>query len=153
MYEEIWKDIEGYKGLYQISNFGRVKSFYKFKILKSRPNGKGYLRVHLSNNFIVTDYYIHRLVAQAFILNPNNYHCINHIDGNKSNNHYKNLEWCSYSENNQHSYDIGLKKSGEEHYRSKLSNNDVKEMKNLSKLGWKSKDIAKKFNVIRGICR
>lgn len=91
--QEIWKDIKGFEGLYQISNLGRVKSLKNNKILKNMTNE--YYFVGLYKNKIKKYMKIHRLVAQAFIPNPNNYSCINHKDENKFNNNVNNLEWCS----------------------------------------------------------
>lgn len=89
--KEIWKDVKGYEGLYQISNLGNVKS--KRKILK--PVDGEYLKVGLSKNGIQKTITIHRLVAQAFIDNPNKSNFVNHIDENKHNNIADNLEWCT----------------------------------------------------------
>ena len=99
--EEIWKDIIGYDGRYQISNLGRVKSLCyhngtKSRILKLRENQSGYCIVNLDNpgdnkGKLKT---VHRLVAQAFIKNPYNYPQVNHKDENKTNNNVNNLEWC-----------------------------------------------------------
>lgn len=125
--QEIWKDIKGYEGLYQVSNLGRVKSlprkiynngiigknkFYisKEKILKERIDHKGYFRVALCKNNIQKDYSIHRLVLENFVENVDNKPCVNHIDGNKQNNNLENLEWCTYSENLNHAYKLNLKK-------------------------------------------
>lgn len=88
---EIWKDIEGYEGLYQVSNLGRVKS--KRKMLK--PIEGEYKKVGLSKNGIQQTYYVHRLVAKTFISNPDNYTHVNHKDENKHNNLINNLEWCT----------------------------------------------------------
>lgn len=102
---EIWKDIEGYEGLYQVSNQGRVKSLnrkvanamfsVKEHIVKEADNGRGYKFVSLWENNKEKKYYIHRLVALTFIPNPNGYKYINHKDEDKSNNHVYNLEWCT----------------------------------------------------------
>lgn len=93
---EIFKDIEGYEGLYQISNLGNVKSlkFGKERILKPGKNKYNYLQVVLTKQGKVKGYLVHRLVAMAFILNPNNFREINHRDEDKTNNRVENLEWC-----------------------------------------------------------
>ena len=108
MEKEIWKDIEGYKGLYQVSNLGRVKSLDKLKkvrnnglqpikekILRNRYNEKGYSIVCLCKNGEHKDCRVHRLVASAFIPNPNNLPQVNHKDENPKNNCVDNLEWCT----------------------------------------------------------
>lgn len=104
--EEIYKDIEGYEGLYQVSNLGNVKSLKnnktkKEKILKPAIRN-GYKKVDLRKNKTKKTYSIHRLVAQAFIENPNNYPCINHKDECKTNNVVSNIEWCSYKYNSNY---------------------------------------------------
>jgi len=109
--QEIWKDIEGYEGLYQISNLGNVKSLY-FEppiILKSSKDSRGYLYVVLSKNGKQKIGRIHRLVASAFICNPKNKPQVNHIDGVKSNNTVKNLEWVTNAENMKHASKNGLR--------------------------------------------
>lgn len=90
--EEIWKDIGGFEGLYQVSNLGRVKRVTTGRVLKGMASGKGYLLVGLSKNNIRSVKTIHRLVAQAFIPNPENKPEVNHIDENKTNNMVSNLE-------------------------------------------------------------
>lgn len=97
--EEIWKDIDGYEGLYQVSNVGRVRSLRRNIILKSKIERNGYERVRLSVNNIPKDYSVHRLVANAFIPNPNNYPIVNHKDENRTNNCVENLEWCTQEYN------------------------------------------------------
>lgn len=101
---EIWKKIEGFEN-YEISNFGRVKStnFGNTKVL-IQEKVKGYLRVTFSKNNVQKRFLVHRLVAKYFIKNNVNKICVNHIDGNKTNNNYFNLEWVTYSENEKHSY-------------------------------------------------
>ncbi len=108
---EIWKDIPGYEGLYQVSNLGRVKSMARVdargnhrneKILKNNDDGKGYRRVVLSKDAIKKYFFVHRLVALVFIPNPNNYPIINHKDENPENNNVSNLEWCDFSYNSRY---------------------------------------------------
>lgn len=98
---EEWRTIEGYEGLYEVSNFGRVKSlkFDKEKVLQQGKNTNGYLYVVLYKEGKVKNFLVHRLVASAFIDNPNNYPCINHKDENPSNNCVDNLEWCDQKYN------------------------------------------------------
>lgn len=113
--QEIWKDIKGYEGCYQISNTGKVKSLarmrlskggslapVKERILKLKTSKGGYLVVHLRNEDKQSHPSIHRLVAEAFIPNPDNKPTVNHIDGNKQNNNVENLEWSTHSEQMNH---------------------------------------------------
>ena len=102
--EEIWKDIKGYEGLYQVSNLGRIKSLTRKNVLKERIikggiQKNGYRFVLLYKDKKVRIFKVHRLVAEAFIPNPNEYKEINHIDENKQNNNAENLEWCTRSYN------------------------------------------------------
>ena len=99
---EIWKDIEGYEGLYKISNHGEVWSERKQGLLKKGKGTKGYYKVILTKNKKPKNFDIHRLVATHFIDNPFKKPCVNHLDENKTNNHYSNLEWCTYKENTNH---------------------------------------------------
>ena len=97
---EIWKNIEGYEGLYQVSNEGMIKSLgnnktRKEKILKPVENKDGYLYVKLCKNCEYKNYFIHRLVADAFIPNQDNLPEVNHKDEDKTNNRVENLEWCN----------------------------------------------------------
>lgn len=138
--EEIWKDIHGYDGYYQVSNYGKIKSLfrkvphksnglqtYKVKILRPHKTSNGYYMIDLyDNRNNRKKYSIHRLVCLSFVNNPNiNYKYINHKDGNKLNNNYLNLEWCTSSQNNKHAYKIGLKVgyftgiTGAKHHKSK----------------------------------
>lgn len=131
---EIWKDIKGYEGSYMVSNYGRVKSLEKYiesynrtrtqyrpeKILKQYKSKWGYMRVYLTQNSIKKMYAVHRLVASAFIDNPNNKPCVNHIDNDRSNNHLDNLEWCTYKENNNWAKKQGRRVFTEE-WKQKIS--------------------------------
>lgn len=107
---EIWKDIDGYEGCYQVSNLGNVKSlkFGKERIMKTRKDKGGYLKVILSLFGKKTNYSVHRLVASTFIPNPDNLPCVNHKDECKTNNNVDNLEWCSYQYNNTYGNRIKL---------------------------------------------
>lgn len=133
MDKEIWKNIEGYEGLYQVSNLGRVKRLKKIfkkyngygifnhyldeKILK--PTKEQYYRVSLIKNNKRQTFLVHRLVAQAFIPNPNNYPCVNHKDENKLNNNVNNLEWCDVKYNMNY---------GTIHKKFKMNNHNSKKV-------------------------
>lgn len=113
---EIWRDIKDYEGLYQISNLGRVRSLDRFikqalqyRLLKGRvkpcnKNPNGYLKINLCKNGNSKTFLVHRLVAQAFLPNPNNLPEVNHKDENKENNYVDNLEWCTSRYNNGYSH-------------------------------------------------
>ena len=116
--EEIWKDIEGYEGIYQASNCGNVKSLPRkvsfgcneritpLLILSKKQKAEGYLCVILYKDKKDKTFYIHRLVAKLFCPNYFEGAQVNHKDGNKKNNNFENLEWVSRSENQKHAYDI-----------------------------------------------
>lgn len=103
MIEEIWKPVVGYEGLYEVSSYGRVKSLCKYdsrnrfrdgRIIRLFTDGLGYLRAQLYSNSKRKSFLVHRLVAQAFIPNPDNLPQVNHRDENPSNDNVDNLEWC-----------------------------------------------------------
>lgn len=107
---EIWKDIEGYEGHYQVSDQSRIRSLKVYKgggILKPVLSGNGYLKVHLSLKNNVTQLLVHRLSAIYFVPNPFTLPEVNHKDRVKINNLPANLEWCTKSYNNFHAYDTG----------------------------------------------
>lgn len=146
MSEEIWKGISGYEGLYEISNFGYVKSFCKKtggSIIKNILGQNGYYKVNLMKRGKRKQPYIHRLVAQAFIPNPENKPEVNHIDGNKLNNHVSNLEWCTSKENSLHCLSNSLQKvRGQHNGNSKLKRIDVVKIRLLRFKGMSCKRIA-----------
>ena len=135
---EVWKPIEGFEGLYQISNFGKVKSLdrkvinnrtfqlIKGKILKPCNNGNNYLYIGLCKNGKIKRIAIHKLVAQAFIPNPNNLPQVNHKDENKLNNCVENLEWCTPNYNaNYGNRNKKMKKMIIEKYAKKVVQYDI----------------------------
>lgn len=144
---EIWKNIHEFTE-YQVSNFGRVKSLEKNKVKKLTKNKKsGYQSFGIWMNKTMYSFYIHRAVAKAFIPNPLNLPEVNHKDGDKTNNHVSNLEWCTKKHNMQHAYKNELiNNSGIMHPRHKLTETQIYEIRNLSGK-MKQLDIAKKFNV------
>lgn len=121
METEIWKDVQGYEGLYQVSNFGRVKTIKTNIIRKFGDNGHGYMFLPLHKNNKSKNHYVHRLVATSFIDNLYRKTTVNHINGIKADNSVSNLEWATQSENSQHGFDNGLikQKSGYENPSSK----------------------------------
>lgn len=144
---EEWRDIKGYEGLYQVSNFGRVKTLTKIihsskrsdfvvkeKVLSTRPNNRGYIMVGLHKEKHFKLALVHRLVAQAFIPNPNNLPQVNHLDENKNNNCVNNLEWCTNKEN--HNYGTGhirtAQKQRKKVYQYDLNGNFIKEFEGVT---------------------
>lgn len=100
---EKYKDIDGYNGRYQVTSWGRVYSVDKQRFIRQEETEKSYLRVDLvDENGKRKHHKVHRLVAKAFIQNPDNKEQVNHIDGNKHNNSITNLEWVTGSENKEH---------------------------------------------------
>ena len=150
---EIWKEID-FSSDYLISNLGRVKSlkFGREKILSPCRVGDGYLCVGLSKDSIVKKFYVHHLVLNVFVekLPFKDAEC-NHIDGNKENNAYSNLEWVTRSENEKHAHRLGLKEppcvAGEMNSHAKLTNSDIIKIINLVNTNLTIKEISKALNV------
>lgn len=112
---EIWRNIEGYEGLYQVSNLGRIYSLRREKILAGGIDTSGYIVVTLYKNGKGKTKTVHRLVAKAFIENPKELPVINHKDENKTNNHITNLEWCTIK------YNINYSKNSTQNNKKTLS--------------------------------
>ena len=143
---EIWKSVKNYEDLYEVSNFGRVKSLIKDKILSHCKSQNDYCRVALYKNKNAKMKSVHRLVAESFLINYDNKPQVNHINCIKNDNNVNNLEWCTSVENNKHA--CGFKKinKGEENSSSKLTNNSVFKIREMYKT-MSSRELAKIFNV------
>lgn len=109
--KEVWKDVKGYEGVYQVSNYGRVR---KITILK-QCNKKGYRKISLHKQGTIKTFAVHRLVAEAFIPNPDNKLEVNHINAIKDDNNVNNLEWVTREENMKHAVNKGLLKPDTNH--------------------------------------
>lgn len=158
---EVWKDIEGYEGYYQVSDHGRVKSLDRYvghlgknkALKKSRVFRNGWMNksliVCLSKEDQSKGFLIYRLVAKAFIPNPLEKPEVNHLDGNRYNNHISNLEWATRSENEKHAYDTGLyiSRKGSQMHCAKLNESQISEIKDLFKQGVSRKNIASAFKI------
>ena len=161
--KEIWRDIKGYEGLYQASNLGNIRSLdrkdgrgfnRKGFVMSPIPAKTGYLNIHLSKQGKGKTFQIHRLVAEAFLPNPENLQIINHKDENPQNNVVDNLEWCTYKYNSNYgkmTHDFRSKiVSAEKHPRRKLDWETVEKIRKLYKR--KSKEfgcrgLSEKFGV------
>lgn len=161
MEQEIWKDIPGYEDLHQVSSLGRVKH-----LSTQQSSGTGrYARQesictpHLMNNgYLVVDLYknnrrktmlVHRLVALAFIPNPSNFPCVNHLDSNRANPNVENLEWCTVSHNHKYSYDTNNRREKMNWKQGK----DNKKSKAVLMLDKVSGEILRRFDSIKDVER
>lgn len=146
--KEIWIDVVEYEGLYKVNNKGFIKN-KKSRILSKRIK-KGYNTCRLSKKGDYKEFLVHRLVAIAFIPNPENKPQVNHIDGDKLNNNYWNLEWNTVSENTQHAYDSGLinVRKGEQVHNSILTAEKVLEIRQR----YKDENITQKaLSIVYGV--
>lgn len=162
---EIWKEIPGYEGVYKISESGLIYSYPRngtnggfFKGHVSR----GYVGFKLSKDDCVKRFTIHKLVALVFLTKPDYYECINHIDGNKMNNHYTNLEYTTTKENNRHAWRIGLCEGVRVHMRNHMTGRKGKDnysSKAILQLDIKTGDLIAEFvsateaSIVTGACR
>lgn len=159
------KKIKGYEG-YHISDIGHVYSdkYRDRRKLKSRLNSKGYFYVNLSKNGKYKSKVIHRLVATHFVKNEKNKPQVNHIDGNKKNNHYLNLEFVTQSENSKHAYAAGLitslkngQNKGEKNANSKITEPTAIKIKTMLRNGLgiasTSRNLNVSYSIVRGIKR
>lgn len=178
---EVWKPIKNYEGLYEISNIGRVRSldrkitdkngkikYFKGKVLKARKNKNGYFIISLCKDGKYETLQISRLVASAFIPNPNNKPCVDHIDTNRENNEVSNLRWVTYKENNNNDLtrkhmsegkkgqfkgnenpmknpNVAKKISGENHYKATFTEEEVKNIREMYKNGLSVSEIIYKI--------
>ena len=124
--EEIWKPIKNYENLYEISNFGVIRKVKTKRPLKVFYRTNGYYTTSLCKDYKVTMVYLHRLIAETFIPNPDNLPCVNHIDGNKTNNDLNNLEWCSLLDNIRHAYKNSLMENNRKVAQYDINGNYIK---------------------------
>ncbi len=151
---EIWADIAGYDGMYQISTKGRVKSFKRGKaiLIKQKLNEDGYLHVCLSKGCHHKCFSVNRLVAMAFIPNPENKPEVDHIDNNHTNNCVENLRWATRGENAKYAVESGAYRFGDNHPRAKLTTAQAKEIMEIyipRSKEYGIKALAKKYGVSR----
>lgn len=164
--KEIWKPISNTNNYYEVSTTGKIRSYIGIKrdklgrltgkkircslpkIIKPQFNHNGYLTIKISFSSGIKRIPIHRLVAEAFIPNPENKPQVNHIDGIKNNNYYKNLEWVTQRENSIHSFKIGLQcNKGNNHSQNILTKKDVLLIRTLPPLGFTQTSIANAYGV------
>lgn len=151
--KENYVPIKGFENLYSIDKDGNVLGLKRSKIVKQRISKFGYCRIKLCKENKLYYFQVHRLVAQAFIPNPNNLPQVNHKDGNKLNNNVDNLEWCTQSYNMKHAYKMGLeKKSGKKVYQYDL-NGDLINVYDTIKKANLSLGLAKKTSSLARRCK
>lgn len=131
--KEEWRILERYEGKYLVSNLGRVYNTKMQFVKKPQSNGTDYVAAYLTTpDGVYKCEMVHRLVAEAFIPNPNKYPTVNHKDGDKKNNHVDNLEWMTYLQNRHHAMEMGLwDVRGEKHPLAKLKEEDVRTIRTM----------------------
>lgn len=160
-----WKDIKGYEGSYRVGSTGLIYSKTRWSLREGKPYQKltgkyikpwrdtrGYVQVYLCKNGKTKPVGVHRLVAQAFIPNPENKKTVNHLNGDLKDNRVSNLEWATQKENNQHAYKTGLMNpsKGETHYKAKLTRSKALEIRRRFNLN-KKEDSAIKLATEYGV--
>jgi hypothetical protein len=157
--KETWKPVSGYDGLYEVSNLGRVRSYQNFgwgrkenpKLISLYTSKRGYVQACLCRNNKSIQKDVHRLVAEAFLTEPASGMQIDHINGIKSDNRLSNLEWVTPQENSLRAVAIGLKPSGENHGSSKLTQNEVDEIRQLYATGkYSHRQLGEMFGISHG---
>lgn len=150
---ELWQYVDGFDEQYMVSNFGRVLNVKSNAVLKQSTNYKGYKVVSLLKDGKPKQKRVHRIVAKTFIgeTDKKDANQINHKDGNKSNNHIYNLEWCTPKENINHAIQTGL--WNYEKGENKLNEEKVKEIRRLHSEGMSYEKIAQKFNINKSTAR
>lgn len=145
---ETYRQIENYEGLYEVSDLGNVRSLRRNRLMKPYKMPNGYLHVALTKDRICSSLRIHRLVANEFIPNPLDLPEINHLDGNKENNQLTNLQRVNRSENMIHALENNLTSAkGETHYRARLTELEVKEIREKYSKGSKQIRLAEEYGV------
>ncbi len=149
MEEEIFKPIKGFEGLYEVSNFGRIKSLISCIYLKSFNSGDSYRSVGLRKEGVKHTTLVHTLVGKHFISNPNNLPELNHLDFDRANNRADNLEWVTHGDNIRYSYINGnrIGAKGEDNPKAKHTNESVLKIRELYKTGnYTQNELASMFN-------
>lgn len=145
----IYKPIPGYPN-YEISELGDVYNLVYRKHMGAHPDQDGYYKVHISNNGKTDTWFVHRLVALTYLEKPEGCNVVNHLDSDRKNNDYRNLEWTTAQGNYEHGMLYGYNQTqGENNPRSKLTEDQVKDIRYLFSNGFRVADIQKKYDFVR----